>query len=62
MVEFINNFEYKNLSIEGLDTRKHESELNKYRNDGWIIFRSTPDANTGLFKYRLKRPLLDISQ
>lgn len=59
MINAINNFETRNLSIEGLDTTKHESKLNKYRNQGWFVFRSSPDAHTKKFTYQLKRPLLN---
>ena len=57
MLEKINNFEYKNLSIKGLDITKHEPQLDKLREKGWIIFRSSPDANGKKFKYKIKRPL-----
>lgn len=57
-----NNFEEKTLSIDGLDTTKHLSQLDEFRKKGWFLFRSSPDARSGKFLYRLKRPMVKINK
>lgn len=62
MIKSINNFEYKNVSIDGLDTTKHTTKLNELREKGWFVFRSSPDAHSGHFLYQLKRTYTPLSK
>ncbi len=55
MIESLNNFEYKKISLGGLDTTKHNDCLDTYRKDGWILFQSSPDPRSMNFEYNLKR-------
>ncbi|MBU0993249.1 MAG: hypothetical protein KJ737_12210 [Proteobacteria bacterium] len=52
-----NNFESKDIAIDGLDVTKHVSRLESFRKKGWFVFRSSPDPQAMNFRYSLKRPI-----
>ena len=62
MIESTNNFEYKKLSLDGLDITKHNSCLNTFRKKGWVVFRSSPDPKSLNFKHSLRRPVVKNSK
>ncbi len=62
MIESTNNFEYKKISLDGLDITKHNSCLDTFRKQGWVVFRSSPDPKLLNFKYSLKRPVIKDSK